>query len=111
MVRMPYGVCPLPGKKDEDHDPCDQASAEARNPAGLPLQPLHLQELPVLNGMGRALRCGPFLAVGAAIFETQIGRTPLGSDALPARNFRAPEMPVVIAITHRGPILPLPFLL
>ena len=54
MVRMPYGVCPLPGKKDEDRDQCDQASAEARNPAGLPLQSLHLQDLPVLNGMGRA---------------------------------------------------------
>ena len=56
MVRMPYGVCPLPGKKDEDHDQCDQASAEARDSAGLPLQPLHLQELPVLNGMGRACK-------------------------------------------------------
>jgi hypothetical protein len=47
-------VCPLPGKKDEAYDHCDQASAEARNAAGLPLQPVHLQDLPVLNGMGRA---------------------------------------------------------
>jgi len=49
MVRMPYGVCPLPGKKDEDHDPSDQASREARDEIGLPLQSLHLQTLPVLT--------------------------------------------------------------
>jgi hypothetical protein len=67
MVQMPYGVCPLPGKKDEDHDRCDQASREARGEIGLPLQSVHLQDLPVLNARGLHSRgCGPFFLAGDA---------------------------------------------
>ena len=53
MVRERYGVRPLPGKKDDDDEDRDSPGGETRTEERLPLQSVHVQELPLLNGTGR----------------------------------------------------------